>query len=69
MQFTNMYIMLKWCQNVFVEKIDNFLKIYLTACKFVLACYDKNVICDSTIWKKKMRKIKNDDVVHYSTSY
>ncbi len=34
---------------------QNFLNLnFFMACKFVMTCYDKNVIHDSTIWEKKV---------------
>jgi hypothetical protein len=53
-EYTNMYKMLKWCQNIFVNKFNFFFFFFFTACKFVTACRDKNIIRDSTIWEKKV---------------
>jgi hypothetical protein len=39
-----------------------------TACKFVMVCYDKNVIHDFTIWEKMKKKLY-DDMAHYFMSY
>jgi hypothetical protein len=68
-----MYIMLKWCQNIFVNKIGEKNNkqtnlIVFTTCKFVMACCDKNLISDSTIQKKKRKKKLYGDVARYSTS-
>jgi hypothetical protein len=62
-EYTNMYIMLKRCQNIFVNKIQKGKKnyIFFTTCKFVMAFHDKNVICDSAIWGENY---KYDEMTH-----
>ncbi len=35
------------------KKKELFFKILFMACKFVMTCHDKNVICDCMIPKKK----------------
>jgi hypothetical protein len=59
MQFTNIYIMVNTqtytsCVNR-VKKNKKTLNFFI-ACKFVMACDDKNEICDSTIQKKNEEK-------------
>ncbi len=61
-EYTNMYIMFKWCQNIFVKKIEKKEKNKPSI--FFMACYDKNVIFDSTIQEKKLY----DDMACYSMS-
>jgi hypothetical protein len=41
-----------------LEKLGKYIIIYIffITYKFVRTCHDKNVICDSTIWKKKWEK-------------
>ncbi len=53
--------MIKWCQNSFVKKIEKKKKtqIFFMACKFVMACCDKNVI-DSMIQEKKKKRLYDD---------
>ncbi len=42
--------MLKWCQKNFVDKIKEKKSLnFVMACKFVMTCRDKNVICDCII--------------------
>jgi hypothetical protein len=71
MQFTNIYIMvnIQTCTSC-LNDVKTFLSKKLKKKKktnlkfFFMACYDKNVICDSTIQEKKLY----DDMACYSMS-
>jgi hypothetical protein len=71
MQYTNIYIMVNMqtcisCLNGVKKYLST---IFFTTCKFVMACHDNNVISNSTIYEKKIKGKKKDDMVCYSMSY
>jgi hypothetical protein len=57
----------KWCQNLFVENFGtkkNF-KFFSTTPIFITVCHDKNAICDSVIFKKKIGMMTWHGIPHH----